>query len=107
VKSLDTGQEREVAFVHSQRSAWVNLSRRRRILGAAALVLALASVAGVSAAVAGGQWVMVALCAAGLGTLAALPHVLWPELMLAATVRMMTPSAESIERGGTNRSWPG
>jgi hypothetical protein len=107
VKPLDSGQEREVAFVRSQRSAWVNLSRSRRVLGAAAVVLLVGLLAGVIAALADGPWLLLGIGAALLGGLAVLPHVLMPERMLRASVRLLTPSAESMRRGDSNRSWPG
>ncbi len=104
---MDWGQEREVGFARSQRTAWVNLSPLHRVLGAAAVILPLALVAGGVTVLAGGPWVLVALGTALVGLLAVLPHVLMPERMLRASVRMTTPTAESMKRGDSNRSWPG
>ena len=107
VNPLDHGQEREIAFARSQRTGWVNLSPLRRIFGAIAVVVPLGLLAGGIAALAHGPWVLIAIGAPALGGLAVLPHVLMPERMLRASVRMMTPTAESMKRGDGNRSWPG
>ena len=107
VKPLDPGQEREVAFVRSQRTAWVNVSPLHRVVAATAVVIALTLLAAGVAALAGSPWVIVALGAAALGRLTLLPHVLWPKRMLRANVRMRTPTAASMKRGDNNKSWPG
>ena len=107
VKPLDPGQEREAVFARSQRMAWVNLSPLRRVPGAAAVVLPVGLVAGEITALAGGPPVLVALGVALLGVFALLPHVLLPERMLPASVRMLTPTAESMKRSDSNKSWPG
>ena len=104
---LDPGQEREVAFARSQRTAWVNLSPLRRVLGATAVVIPLTAISAGIAALADGRWVVVALGVAALGMLAVLPHVLMPERMLRASVRMTTPTGEAMKRGDRNKSWPG
>ena len=107
VERLDPGHEREVAFARSQRTSWIKLSPWHRVLGAVAVVIPLGLVAGVIAALAGGPWIVVALGAAALGILVVLPHVLMPERMVRLSVRLMTPSAESMRRGESNESWPG
>lgn len=93
--------------MRSQRTSWVNLSPLHRGLAAFVADVPLGLLAGAIAALAGGPWVMLGFGAAALGILALLPHVVMPERMLRASARTMTPEAESMKRGDSNKNWPG
>lgn len=106
MKELDPNQEREVAFVRTQRTAWVNLSPGKRWLGLAGVVVTLGLLAAVLAAAADGPWLAIGLGMAGVMALLVLPHVLMPERMLRTSARIM-PTEDAMKRGDKNMNWPG
>lgn len=106
VEPMDPEQERELAFQRSQ-SPWVRLSIGRRVGAAALIPLVAALAAGAFAALAGGPWTLVAGIAALASVTVAIPYIVMPERMFRTSVRMTTPTADSMKQGERNRNWPG
>ena len=107
MEPLDRGQESELAFLRSQRSAWVNMRPLRRLLWATLLIVVPAAVAGVIAAFADASWPLVSLVILGAMLLVVLPNALFPERALLRAVRGL-PRESEMRRGDRRRqNWPG
>ncbi len=109
MRALDDGQQREVEFLRAQQSAEQQLSMTHRWALVGAVAASAALVVGLIGLAAGGPWLALGL---GLSTLAVMvalqvPRILWPSKAAEWAVRASLPTAESMQRGDSNRSWPG
>lgn len=105
--AFDAGQKAEAAFIASQPSAWVNMTRRRRWVTAVAVATVCGLIVGAITALADGPWLLMGLLAFAFFGVCLLPSVVAPARTIAWSVRASRPTAKAMKRGEKNRSWPG
>lgn len=107
MKPLDEGQQRELDYLRSQRSAWVNMSLVARLLVATGVAVFVGAIVAVLAFLAEGPWLWLGV-GVGFGMLLVLAAAaVAPERALVWSVKASTPTAEAMTRGDNNKSWPG
>jgi hypothetical protein len=105
MEPMDAGQQRELDFLRSQPTAWVNMRPFKRWIWVVGIAVAIAVVIGSFAALAGGPWLRIGLVAGLLTLLMVGISAVAPERALERSVRAMVPTQESMERGD-KRNWP-
>ncbi len=87
--------------------SWTHLSLFRRLLVTTFMAATCASVIAFLVALADGPWVLLGMLSFAIFYLFMLPGQLFPERAAEWSVRWTFPTAEAMERGDRNRSWPG
>lgn len=107
MKPLDEGQQRELDYLRSQRSAWVNFPLALRLLVAVGIALLFGAALAAVVALADGPWLRIAVGGGAVMLLLLAPMVAAPERALRWSIWLSTPTAEEMKRGDNNKSWPG
>jgi hypothetical protein len=107
VKPLDAGQVRELDFLRSQRTGWPYRSAGTRWTFVAGVSLVGVGAMAAVVVLANGPWLWIGSATVVVVVFLLCFSVFAPERALKAAVRMSTPTLDSMEKGDSNRNWPG
>jgi cell division protein FtsW (lipid II flippase) len=105
--ALDAGQKRELGYLLSQRSAWVNLPLAARLLVATGFAVLVGATVALLTFLADGPWWWLGVGAGAVMLLVLAAPVSAPERFLVWSVKATTPTSAAMRRGDSNSSWPG